>query len=35
MNSKIFFVVILRLQEDVGRIKIKFICKMFLNGMHL
>lgn len=36
VSSKVFFVVVLfRLQEGVGRIKIKFICKMFLKGMHL
>lgn len=36
VSSKIIFVVfLLRRQEDIGRIKIKFICKMFLNGMHL
>lgn len=37
VSRKIFVVVVvlLRLQEGVGRIKIKFICKIFLNGMHL
>lgn len=33
--SNKLFLILLRLQEDVGRIKIKFFCKMFLNGMYL